>query len=702
MGYIEKGRAGTLTKIILWLIVLSFVLAIFVQWGSQNADISLGGSAPFTVAGRGIDPREFELNDAFYQFLRDRLAITANMEDFYVWNAAAVQIGSRVGGGMLQLFTSSQDDSTQRFAATIAMMIGDTVLAEEAARAGIRVTDKDVARALAEVYKDPDGKFIGTEAVERDLLMYNVGADAEPRFKELIKRHLMARHYVTSLYAAVRAGLKTQARQIFEAQTRTAEFSFARFDANAYMAQLNYTDADLEKYLADHPGEFVIADMMLLDKALYAAGLQIGDAEISRYYDENKEAEYTAAESRDVRRILVKLAQDADEAAVTAAQEKIAQIYTQLARPGEEFATVARKYSEDPSVQTEEGMIMGLTRDGARDQAFVDAAFALTNEGDYNKIATRTADGLEIIQLVKKNPGSVQPLEEVKAEIREELAQQRADAEAATRADELRSQSIGGNWDNLAQQAWVSVQRSVCAIQGESDIFLLKAGLAGAGAPSDISALFSTPEKETTSVMQVGDNFAFFRIVAKGSNLSAHFADLKPAVGKRYTSVNSTALAKAAADQFAGAAHGESPYEAFLAAATAQNVTLQDASVNKYEGVFTYGADLLKKIFDAGAGTVIGPIERDRSFYVAFVKNISPVDEALFAQQEADLRMQLLSSWMQGQPNIYQFMNIVDSSFAELMEAQIAHLVSRTQFSFNRDVVIAMFGLQTQPTQASE
>jgi parvulin-like peptidyl-prolyl isomerase len=697
MAYIEKGRAKTITKIILWAVVLSFVAAIFVQWGAQQSGISFGGASAFSVNGTSIDSNELTLNINFYRYLRNTLVTRENLMEMQIWNGAAAQIGGQLAGAIFQSL-DSESPAAQRTMSTIVLMIGDIVLARQARIAGFRVTDDEVLRLLGSIYVDGKGNYLGERVVRNDLARYSIGTDTEGRFMELLKRHLLARHYATSLFATVEPELDAEVRQVYEAQNRNVTLSYATFDPTSYRTEIEVGDDQLRSYLQEHTDEFVLADMLVFDSQLYQETIEVSDAEIQQYYDQHVATDFTEPETRDVRRILVTLPEDATDEQIAAAEEKISRIYADLDRPGEEFGTVARKYSEDESAATETGTIEGLSREGARDPAFIDAVFALENEGDYTSEAVRTQDGLEIIQLVATHAGGPQPLEEVRDEIRDTIAEDRAEREAPAQVDELRRRAATDDWQTLAEPLYVTLHSGVTAIEGEEDVFNTGDTLNSLGAPEDIDSLFTTPPGSLTNVIGMGNDLVFFKVVAAGEGIGDSFETIKPAVRRRYLTVESRKLAKENAQQFAEAAGETSDLETFTALAGEKGIELTATTTNKYQGTFTLGTELLNAAFARGAGSVVGPVSQGDVRYVALVTEVDELDESAFAEQREAIRNQLMSSWMQGQPNIFAFMNIVDANFSELLDAQMSYLVGTSELKVNRDVLRAMFGSSDSQT----
>jgi parvulin-like peptidyl-prolyl isomerase len=147
----------------------------------------------------------------------------------------------------------------------------------------------------------------------------------------------------------------------------------------------------------------------ILSEKLYAkvtSDVKVTDADIKKYYTEHK-SDYSQAESRDVRHILVNNKKLADS------------LYTQL-KGGADFAKLAKKFSKDPGSAANGGKL--TVSKGQTVAAFDKEAFALkTNE--ISK-PVHTQYGWHIIQALSAVKGAKQtPLASVKASIKQQLAQ---------------------------------------------------------------------------------------------------------------------------------------------------------------------------------------------------------------------------------------------------------------------------------------
>ncbi len=155
----------------------------------------------------------------------------------------------------------------------------------------------------------------------------------------------------------------------------------------------------------------------LISQKIYESltkSVKVSDADLQKYYDENK-TQYSVAESRAVRHILVKTKAEADA------------IHSQL-ESGSDFAKLAKENSLDPGSKDQGGKLT-VSR-GQTVAPFDKAAFSLkTNELSD---PVKTEFGYHLIQpLAAVKAGSVTPFAEVKAQIRTQIAEERKNKAAS-------------------------------------------------------------------------------------------------------------------------------------------------------------------------------------------------------------------------------------------------------------------------------
>ena len=135
------------------------------------------------------------------------------------------------------------------------------------------------------------------------------------------------------------------------------------------------------------------------------------DAEIQKYYENNKKSQFTTPEKVCVSHIL--FAKD---------QKQKAEDVKQQLENGADFAKLAKQYSQDPG-SAEKGGDLGCLGKGETVPSFEEAAFG-ADEGEIVG-PVKTQFGYHLLEVTDKKPQQVRPLSEVEPQIRSQLASEK-------------------------------------------------------------------------------------------------------------------------------------------------------------------------------------------------------------------------------------------------------------------------------------
>jgi parvulin-like peptidyl-prolyl isomerase len=168
----------------------------------------------------------------------------------------------------------------------------------------------------------------------------------------------------------------------------------------------------------------------LLSEAIYnkvTGGVNVGDADISKYYGDHKQ-QYTTPPSRNVRHILLKTRPLANK------------VYKQLKR-GASFSTLAKRYSQDPGSKALGGKL--TVQKGQTVAPFDKVAFSLKT-GQMSQ-PVKTDYGFHIIQALGPiKPAKLTPLSQVKQSIRAQLQQSKRQTAMTKWVDDTRKDFCKG------------------------------------------------------------------------------------------------------------------------------------------------------------------------------------------------------------------------------------------------------------------
>lgn len=187
-----------------------------------------------------------------------------------------------------------------------------------------------------------------------------------------------------------------------------------------------------EESFRRHVGRMMAAGLYL--ERIRADAADVSDAEVEAYYAENKRR-LTLPEQVRVRHILLKwkpMGTADDRAAIHRQMEPI----FERARSGEDFAALAREYSEDSGTR-EEGGDTGFFQHGAMVKPFEEVAFAL-EPGEISD-PVETGYGLHIIRVEEHKEAELLPLDEVREFLRDHVREEKTESAVRAEIDELRA-----------------------------------------------------------------------------------------------------------------------------------------------------------------------------------------------------------------------------------------------------------------------
>jgi peptidyl-prolyl cis-trans isomerase D len=233
-------------------------------------------------------------------------------------------------------------------------------------------------------------------------------------------------------------------------QTRTAQYTI--LNAEKFSEEFEITDSEVQDYYENNQDRFqtesrVKVNYVDLSVESLAQAVTLSEAEINSLYEETK-GRYKTAESRKASHILVSVGQSASEEEKQARLELANEILAR-ADAGEEFATLAQQYSDDPGSR-ENGGDLGVVARGQMVKPFEDAVFEMS-EGDING-PIETQFGYHIIKLTALDSGSQQSLDEVRDKVEEEARNLQAQNQFAELAESFKN-LVFEDPDNLTTTA---------------------------------------------------------------------------------------------------------------------------------------------------------------------------------------------------------------------------------------------------------
>ncbi|HEV8376332.1 MAG TPA: peptidyl-prolyl cis-trans isomerase [Candidatus Polarisedimenticolia bacterium] len=463
-------------KWILLLVVFSFILTIYAVWGGGLARVDNG---------------------------REGVEAWAAKVDGEVISIQSFQNAARNLEASYRQLLGAQYEQQRAFLrvgqAAIHQLVDEKLLAREAEKAGLSVSEQEVADTIMkDTSLQQNGAFIGRDRYEK---LYRSNPVLFENYEDSVKRQVLLNKLRSLLEDSVTL-TEDETKEAFRRQNEKATFEVLRIDASKLSvpsASAAMVEAYYKAHVSDYPsGEGRSGRYALFDAKDIASGMDVTESEIRSRYLQDQKTLYTTPEKRRASHILFKVSSDAPQEQVKAAEGK-ARKALQRVRSGEDFAKVAKEISED-STASSGGDVGYFTRDQMV-REFAEAAWGLGVGQTSDPV--RSPFGFHVIRLTDLQAAKEIPLEGARPQILASLKEARAHEEAQRRASDFsaRVQSAGGDFQKAAREAGIATKEFTGVHPGEP------IGTLGIQAAAS-SALFALKRADTSPPVPVTSGVA--------------------------------------------------------------------------------------------------------------------------------------------------------------------------------------------------
>jgi peptidyl-prolyl cis-trans isomerase D len=514
----------------------------------------------------------------------------------------------------------------------ISQMVEEEVALIEAERHGIRVTDDELAQQILSIPGlQENGQFIG-EARYQQLLQSQTPPMTSSQFEEGLRRSLI----VEKLRAALTdwmAVSDTDLEREYTQRNEKVKLQVVALTADRFRDKVTVTDADIDMHFASHSAEYRRGEQrkiryLLLDRDQARQRVVVPPTDIQRYYNDNIE-QYTTPEQVRASHILLETAGKNDADVKKRAEEILEQV-----KSGADFAALAKKVSEDKGSAANGGDLDFFGR-GRMVPEFEQAAFAM-QPGQISDLV-KSQFGYHIIKLVEKRAGSTRPLDEVRAQIQQQLSMQIADQQIADRARELEKRiNDPGDLDRVAAELGVMVQ--------ESGLFQRDDPVPGLGVAPEVAVeAFTLMDKQVSRALNSARGPVFLTVTEKKDPYVPKIDEVKDRVRQDLIGLKAAELSSQRASAIA-AALSSAPN--FAAAAKAQGVEAKDTELiprNSALPDIGVSAEVDKAAFALPVNGVSAPIKTSEGTVIVRVVERDPVTPEEFRKAKETFRAEMLN-----------------------------------------------------------
>lgn len=591
-------------KWILVFVVFVFVLFVFVDWGAGGAT---GGGAVESYAAR-VNGETVSLRD----FQRALYMTEQRYREVY---------GQELTEEMRQQLGLRQQ--------VLNSLVEQQLLLQEAARLDLTATQEEVRREILDLpMLNPDGKFVGPELYERYVttaLGFASAAEFEAEIAEQVT--------LEKLESAMRNSIALPDSLLqaeYKRREENSKIRFALFPADRYLNQVTVTPQEVERYYQSHTTTYSHPEQrkvnyLLADLASIRAQINVPEAELRAQYDKTKDL-YKTGESVRAQHILIRLDPGATPEQDAAAKKKAQDLVTSL-RGGADFATVAKANSDDPG-SAATGGDLGFFSRGQMVPEFENAAFS-QQPGQIGD-PVKSQFGYHIIKVLEKRGEGFRPFEEVREELRQRTADDRAKAIARDKIAQLRARLEQGAKTEEAMRAMGDAQVSYNTtpffgkndqVEGLGRVPALNAWAFTAKA-GDVGTIIDTPR---------GPIVPYLR-----DSRAPGVSPLAEVRAKVETEAKREKARQVAANQATAAMRGATLDQL----ATQAGAPPMEATVSRNGMVTGLTGDanaLINAAMTAAPGTLQGPVQVDQGAVVFQVLEQKKFDPAEFAKQKGGL-----------------------------------------------------------------
>ncbi|MEF3167953.1 MAG: SurA N-terminal domain-containing protein [Deltaproteobacteria bacterium] len=413
-------------------------------------------------------------------------------------------------------------------------LINEVLVQQEARRLGVIASDDEVR---AEILRMPtfqeNGRF-NQGLYNRALRSARLTA---PEFEEDVRKRIIF-NKITTLAASGLDITEIEAQNHFDFENERIDIAFVRIDPSMCEKSVTFTPEDLSSWFDAHKEDYktaprLVISSLLIKRADLEKETTPTDEEISAFYADHTE-DFKVAEQRKVRHILLRIPKDADDKKVEELRAQ-AEGLAERIRKGEDFAEVAKKYSQDPGSAGKGGELGPFSR-GAMVKPFEDAVFAM-QKGEISG-PVRTPFGWHVIKLEEILPERTRELAEVRDEIARTISRERTERLLWEKARAAYDSIIAsGGLEPYAEKEKVRLEKSGPFEEASPPAYLSHATEA-------VKALFALEAGELSSILTVPQGILIAEVLEKENARIPELSEVKDRVTRDFVRARSKDLCR--------------------------------------------------------------------------------------------------------------------------------------------------------------
>ena len=605
LDFMRRRAQSRLIKILFIIIVLVFIFWGFGSSFKQNSPTD----SIATVGSEEVSQREFQ-------------RVYENMKNMY-----RDAYKDRLTPDLIQALNLKQQALDQ--------LINSKLLQQEARRVGFTVTDTELRDSIQKIsIFQSNGQFNQTQYMR--VLNYLRMSPSE--FEEGQRGDLLQKKLHRLITDAVPVS-EDEARELYRLSQERVDLSFIKIASADLLNQDATEKKEIEEYYNSHRESFreperVRFTYVAYPQSQFEAQVQVTPQDEESFYNSHKSDRFTTPAQVHARHILFTV----DQAATESDKAKVKEAATGVlarARAGEDFAALAKAYSQDPGTAPKGGDL-GFFPRGRMVKEFEEAAFNLSAGSISDLIESQF--GYHIIKAEAVEAQRVRSLEETRAEIRQELIREGASERARTQAQADRDKTTSGSkLAEVAQASGVTYSDTPLVSRDETIPDLGRQ-------PDLIHAALSLTVDQVSAPIKAGEVWYILSPREKVESKIPEFTTVTAEVEKRVRGEKAERLAKAKAETFLAKLREKRD---LLAVAAEEKLAVEETGPFTRQGTYVPKMgnlpELKKEAFRLTAEAPVAPQAYvwGGNAFVAVLKEHIPASTADFEKQKDRLREDL-------------------------------------------------------------
>lgn len=591
--------------------IVLVIALVFIFWGVGT---NMMGSREAAIV---VNDEEISFQD--YQEVYDQLLSSYRQ-----------QFGGSIPEELLQTLGLSQQAKNQ--------LIQGALLRQGATDMGLMASAPEVQRRIQEMVQFQENDSFNMDKYQSILTSNRL---TPHKFEASMRYDMLSGKGVTAIGNFSTIVTDTEILDRFQQDKESVSLLFAKISPLDFHDKVNIEEEKMLAWFEQNKDAYKSAPRIKL-KFLsfpYAGGAEnitVSDEQVEERYQKNL-VRYREPEERHARHILLK-ADDNSSSESHASQLAKAEEVLKKAKGGEDFASLAKTYSEGPT--KDNGGDLGSFTRGQMVKPFDDAVFSM-KEGEVSEVV-KTSFGYHVILLESIQPAATRSLDEVREELVKEITNELARPAVFQKANEAYEGIIAAG--SLQEYAQLTPDATIL----ETDFFSRSDFPENLDkAPSVQNTVFSLKSGELSSLLESPNGYSILYAEATQEPAVPELDSVRESVTADYTAVLAKALAHEKTEELLAALKSGT---AFAEAAQAADVEVKDATLLRTSlapEANGFPPSLLQDAFTLTSNTPL-PEEAaevgDDLFIYQFTERTIPAPATLTAEEKEQYRTEILSS----------------------------------------------------------